>query len=109
MSRFLRASATALLLLAATSAFAQPIKLQYKFTPGEIDKYKLAIAVTLAMPQMQGKSIPPMNFAMTMTTTQKTLGVLPDGSAKVRMKLFGTQDLGRSDAAECDQVDQAGG
>lgn len=86
MRTYVRVLALVCLILACTSAMADPLLLQYKFTPGEVEKYRMAMNMRLEMP---GVSLPNgqsgVSMAMVIPYTQKTLGVLPDGSAKVKM------------------------
>jgi hypothetical protein len=74
----------ALAIFVASEAHAEGIKLAYKFRAGEIENYKLSMRISIDMAgfsQMQSPLPMTMNIAMAMR--QKTLGVYPDGSAKV--------------------------
>lgn len=73
---------SALLLCAVSSVWAEPVKIQYKFTAGEIDKYKMTMNMKMDAPGMPGGE-KGMNMSMNMVIHQKTLGILPDGSAKI--------------------------
>lgn len=74
--------ALVLLFVAACAAQAEPMKLAYKFTKNEVDKYKLSMNMTVNMPGLpDGK---PLDMKMEMTLRQRTLEVYPDGSARVR-------------------------
>ncbi|MDH7601215.1 MAG: hypothetical protein QHI38_03605 [Armatimonadota bacterium] len=71
---------------AVWSASAEPVKLAYKFTKGELDKYRSNISVTITTSSGPGKpSIPPIVVTMETVQQSRTLEVLPDGSAKVRV------------------------
>lgn len=74
--------ATIVLLMAVCAAQAEPVKLAYKFTEGELDKYKVSMNMDMNMPGLpDGK---PLSVNMDMTLRQRTLEVFPDGSARVR-------------------------
>ncbi len=76
------ALAVVVMSLVACAAQAEPVKLAYKFTKNEVDKYKLSMNMTMNMPGLpDGK---PLNMNMDMTLRQRTLEVFPDGSARVR-------------------------
>lgn len=80
-------SLTALVFLCGLVCAAQgePIKLAYKFTKGELDKYRMDISINMTMPALPGMgNPPPINMKMQAVQYQRTLEVLPDGSAKVR-------------------------
>jgi hypothetical protein len=86
MKTYLRACLVLLLVVMSAVAFAEPITLEYKFTAGEVDKYKVTMEMSMDMPGMGSKTTaPPMNTSITMTWTQKTLEVNADGSAKLRV------------------------
>lgn len=73
----------ALTVLALGAAKAEPVKLAYKFTAGEVDKYKLQMTMSMNSPLFtQGK---PMTVSTSSIVKQQTLEVLPDGSAKIQM------------------------
>lgn len=78
-----------LLLMAVTAAVAEPVTLEYKYTKGDIDKYRLGVELHLDLSQIAavaGKSqIPPMDISLSMNVIQKTLDVYSDGSAKVKV------------------------
>ncbi|MGQ9455499.1 MAG: hypothetical protein ACUVRS_11350 [Armatimonadota bacterium] len=68
------------------AAQSKPIKLVYKFTKVELDKYRADISINMTMPSMPGFGNPaPINIKMQTILYQRTLEVLPDGSAKVRL------------------------
>jgi hypothetical protein len=69
---------------------AGAISFEYKFQPGQVDKYKTAMDMTMDIPGMPaqltgGKSNAIMNASF--ITTQKVLNVNKDGSAKVEVAL----------------------
>lgn len=74
-----------LALFVVSEVHAEGVKLAYKFRAGEIEKYKLSMRINIDMTGFpQTPSAPtPMTMNMTMIMRQKTLGVYPDGSAKV--------------------------
>lgn len=88
MSNALKICAVILLLAASTAGCAEPIPLEYKFTKGEVSKYRITLWVSLDLSELaaaSGKTIqPPTDVSLTMTMVQRTLAVNPDGSAKVR-------------------------
>ena len=86
MKNCFRICLVALLVLSTALAYAEPVTLEYKYTVGEIDKYKMTMDMSMNMPGLSiGTEGSPMNMSMTITYTQKTLAVNPDGSAKVKM------------------------
>lgn len=77
--------AVLLIVLAAGAAFGEPVTLEYKFKVGDIDKYKMTMDMSVQMPGMPAKEgVSPISMSMTMTCTQQTLAVNPDGSAKIK-------------------------
>ena len=84
MKRFATVGLLIVLLICAVAAQGS-VKLQYKFTPGQLDTYKLVMDMKMNMPGMPSPSGQPMNMKMSMLWTQKVLGVLPDGSAKIKL------------------------
>jgi len=75
-----------MLVIASVAAFAEPVTLEYKFKVGDVDKYKMAMAMSMEMPGLPAKGgAPAMNFSMTMSYIQKVLAVNPDGTAKVQV------------------------
>ncbi len=68
-----------------SEVYAEGVKLAYKFRAGEIEKYKLAMRININMAGFPQTPSAPSSMAinMTMMMRQKTLGVYPDGSAKV--------------------------
>lgn len=90
MCNSLRTFAVVLLLAAAIgAAAAEPIALEYKFRKGEVDKYRLAVEMSLDLSGVAAaagqSNVPPMNMSMSVNLVQKTLDVYSDGSAKVRV------------------------
>lgn len=86
MKTYLRVCLVSMLVVMAAAASAEPITLEYKFTVGEVDKYKMTMDMSMEMPAMGSKTTaPPTNMSMTMTWAQKTLEVNPDGSAKLQV------------------------
>ena len=84
MSRTLSIAVVATIIFCVVSgAVAEGVNLQYKFRQGEVDRYRLMMEMT--MPGMATGSQGPMTIKMSTVFTQKTLGVLPDGSARIRM------------------------
>lgn len=77
------------LLAGATAALAEPVALQFKYTKGEVDKYRMTLGVSLDLSELPAgavKTAPPVtDVTMTIAMVQKTLAVYPDGSAKVRI------------------------
>jgi hypothetical protein len=70
---------------AACVAQAEPVKLAYKFRAGEIDKYKLRMRMAFdvaGLARLTGQQ-GPMCMDFSIIVRQKTLGIYPDGSAKV--------------------------
>ena len=86
MKRRIAVAAAVIFVIAACAACAEPVTLAYKFTKGEIDKYKMAMSMSMNMPLLPGGSaFPPMGMSMQMVFRQHTLDVLPDGSARIRV------------------------
>lgn len=73
------------LLCAGLPALGKSVTLRYKFNPGQIDNYKLTMDMKMSMPGMPGAPAQPINMSVSAIWAQKVLGVLPDGSAKIRM------------------------
>jgi len=85
----------AFLLIPACVVRAEPVMLAYKFVPGSIDKYKMVMSMDMNLVGApQGREMPPMNMGMSMVVTEKVLGVLPDGSAKIRVSYSGFKMTG---------------
>lgn len=89
MTHAVRTCAIILLIaLAVSAAVAEPVTLEYKFKKGGVDKYRLALDLSLDLSSIaaaSGQNMPPMNFAMSVDLIQKTLDVYSDGSAKVKV------------------------
>lgn len=86
MKRWITIATLVLFVVAACAAQAEPVKLAYKFTKGELDKYRVNMSMNMAMPNVPGGgNMQPINMAMEMVAQQRTLAVLPDGSAKIRV------------------------
>ena len=86
MKRYIGVCLVIVLVLSAVAAVAEPVTLAYKFSPGDVDKYNITMDMSMTMPGMTGQSgVSPMNMSMTVTCTQKTLSVNPDGSAKIKI------------------------
>ncbi len=95
----------AVLIVAACAAQADPVTLAYKFRAGEIDKYKLTMKMDFSIAGLAQVSGPngPVTVNMSVVVRQKTLGVYPDGSAKVaiscgepQMRMSGMPPLPKS-------------
>lgn len=83
MRRFITLMVLGVLLVSiGILASAEPMKIQYKFTANEIDKYKMTMTMRVEAPGIPGGANG-MNMSMSLVFHQKTLGILPDGSAKV--------------------------
>jgi len=92
-----------ILLGAGAWAAEEAVKIEYKFTPGEILRYKLVVDMNMAVQSNieQNFQIPAMQIQMVAVMRMKTLGILPNGDAKVltsidsmKMKLGGvTQEV----------------
>lgn len=72
----------ALLLPLAGACAAKSVKLEYKYTKGQVDKYKAVIKLRLQLPEMP-KDFPLKSASIEMAFRQKVLNVYPDGSAKI--------------------------
>lgn len=81
---FLSSFVAILLLTALSLAHANPIELKYKFTKGEVDKYRLTLDMNMSIPGMPADTAP-MDSKVSLVMLQKTLDVLPDGSAKIQL------------------------
>lgn len=87
MKRFISlAMLLALVLGLAAHVCAEPKKVVYKFTAGEIDKYRTTMNMSINIAGMPAETQVPGNIKSTLIIHQKTLGILPDGSAKVLVK-----------------------
>jgi hypothetical protein len=71
----------AFVLLGLTAVSGEPVKLQYKFSKGNIDRYKLQMVVSL--PNLFQSSQTQDPLTMSAVIAQKVLDVRPDGTAKV--------------------------
>lgn len=89
MTKTLRFLAVVFLLVAViTAASAEPVTLEYKYTRGEVDKYRVAAEINVDLSGIAaaaGKNIPPMNITVGVNLVQRTLDVYSDGSAKVKV------------------------
>jgi len=85
MRKSLAIALSALFIFAACAAQAEGVTLAYKFRAGEIDKYKLVMKMNFDIAGLGRVGMPagPMAMDFSMVMRQKTLGVYPDGSAKV--------------------------
>jgi len=73
-----------LAIFVVSDACADGIKLAYKFRAGEIENYKLSMRISIDMAGFTKIQSPlPMKANIAMAMRQKTLGVYPDGSAKL--------------------------
>lgn len=86
MKRYLTMLIVAVLVLClGCLVSAEPIKLAYKFTKGELDKYRSNVSMNVIMPSLPGLgNVPPISITMETVQQSRTLEVLPDGSAKIR-------------------------
>lgn len=84
MKRTLCTVLCVILICASAVAYGKSVVLQYKLTPGQIDNYKLVMTVNMRMPGAPTPQLQSMNMKMSLVMRQKVLGVLPDGTAKVR-------------------------
>lgn len=85
MRTLLRVCLVVALALAAAAAFAEPILLEYKFAPGDVDRYKLTMDMSMSMPGMPAKAgKSSMKMSMSMPYTQRAIEVYQDGSAKIK-------------------------
>lgn len=85
----------AFVLSAISAAHAEGVKLEYKFTENELDKYKFAMTMNMNMPSMLGEALPSaFNMSFKYTMRQRTLEVYPDGSAKVRVHVSAPEMTG---------------
>ncbi|MCX6344636.1 MAG: hypothetical protein NT018_06145 [Armatimonadetes bacterium] len=64
----------------------QSLSFEMKFKPGQIDKYKMTMDMTMDMPNMPKAAGAPSKTTMNMTAdiTQEVVSVNPDGSAKIK-------------------------
>lgn len=85
MRKVLALALVAVFVLAVCAVQAEPVKLAHKFRAGEIDKYKLSMKMVFdiaGLAQVSGQQ-GPMSMDFSIVMRQKTLGIYPDGSAKV--------------------------
>ena len=73
-----------LLLLALSLVHAEPVAFEYKFTKGEVDKYRLTIDMNISAAGVPADTAP-MNSKISLVLLQKTLDVLEDGTAKIQV------------------------
>ena len=86
MKRWIAIACVVSFVFAACAAHAEPIKLAYKFTKGELDKYRMNMSMNMTMPNAPGAgNVPPISMNMEMVAQQRTLDVMPDGSARIRV------------------------
>lgn len=69
-------------LCALTAAQAKSVKLEYKFTKGAVDKYKMIMDMKMSMPGMP-EGAGGFSGKVSMLMTQKVVDVYSDGSAKI--------------------------
>ena len=72
----------------AAQAFGQDtVKLQYKFTPGELLRYKMTmnanVNMQMSMPEATGSQMPSMPFRVVGVVRQRTKRILPNGDAEI--------------------------
>ncbi|MCE5199171.1 MAG: hypothetical protein ABFD54_16240 [Armatimonadota bacterium] len=70
---------------ALSCVFGDPVLLEYKFTKGELDKYRFAM--NMNMQPAEGMGISAMNMSTSMVMKQKTIDVLPDGSGVIQLTI----------------------
>ncbi len=97
MKRFALFCIASIFVLSA-AVFAEPVTLEYKFKPGDVDKYRMKMDMSMQIPSMP--SLPSMNITTTMNCIQKTLAVNPDGSAKIKVAYEDVKINGLPDAAK---------
>ena len=85
----------AFVLSAISAAYAEPVKLEYKFKKDDLDKYKFAMTMKMDMPSMPGAHmLPAFDMSFKYTMRKRTLEVYPDGSAKVRVYMSAPEMTG---------------
>lgn len=77
--------AVAFLAAVCCPAQAKSVVLQHTYKAGQIDKYKMSMDMTMSAPEMPAAAPQNMRVKVSVLLTQKVLGILPDGSAKIRM------------------------
>ncbi len=91
MRRVVVAAIVALLIVSCMCASAEPILLANKFKAGDKDTYKMSMTMSMRIPGIPGMPDEPMTMTMTSKISSKVLGVLPDGSAKIKYFITGTR------------------
>ncbi len=91
MRRLVVAAVVAILIVSCMCASAEPIKLGCKFKAGDKDTYKMSMTMSTRMPGIPGMSDQPITTTNTSKISSKVLGVLPDGSARIKYFITGTR------------------
>jgi hypothetical protein len=72
----------AMVLCLAAGAYAESVKLEYRFTKGDVNKYNISGEINAKLPNMPGMpNNGAMTFKMSMLQVQKVMEVYPDGTA----------------------------
>jgi len=82
MKRLLTLCLVLAISLCRGATLAEQVTLEYKFTKGEVDKYRMVNDLAMSLPGGLGGSI---NAKVGMDLIQRTLDVLPDGSGRVQV------------------------
>ncbi|MCX8053703.1 MAG: hypothetical protein N3B12_07835 [Armatimonadetes bacterium] len=92
MKRFTIA-ALILFALGSCATHGDPVKLAYKFVKGDLDKYRVNMTINMTMPGLVpgGGVVKPISLGMEMVAHQRTLSVLPDGSARIKVTYSATK------------------
>lgn len=87
MKRLLTLAALAALVLGIVAgAYAEPVKLQYKFVKGDVTKYSISAQVKAQLPNLPGMDQQgPITFSMSMLEVMKVTDVYPDGSGRLKV------------------------
>src|SRR6478735_4265417 len=84
-SRIASVACSVLVLAAAASAAAQGTTLQYRWTAGQEDRYRLTLKTVATMSGMPGGGTQTVEQTMSQTTAMKVLSVAADGTATVQL------------------------
>lgn len=67
-------------------AYAEPVKLEYKFVKGDVTKYNVSVQVKAQLPNLPGMDHHgPLSFSMSLLEVMKVTDVYPDGSGRLKV------------------------
>lgn len=78
-------SALLILMLLSAAQAEESVKLEYKFTKGQVDKYRIGLNTSIKPNSIIDESFGNISSKASMVMTMKVLDVFPDGSARIQV------------------------